>query len=360
MIRYTLTRAALLLLGLLVASVLIFLTLRVLPGDIAQLIAGTNSTPEQIDAIRERLGLNQPLPVQYLEWIGGVLPRRSGHVAADRVQRDFGARREGPGDGPPRDHGAHDRAAVQPAARCHLRDAPGSQRRHRAERRRTGARGGPGRLGRHDAGRRVRRLARLAARAGLSARRLAGPRDRVPLAPAAGPDDRNRRGRDAHAVRPQRHDAGRRPGLRPHGRREGPDAQRRPHPPRTAQRRPLGHHRARPAGRGHHRRRRGHRAALLPSGHRPDAGRRRQRERPAQGAGRAARAHRLRAGRSGSSSTWCTGSSIPGSGRRHDRGCARGRTRGTAGRAAVALDMAAAACGACRPVVSVSSSSRSS
>jgi len=71
-IRYALTRLALLLLGLLVASVLIFLTLRVLPGDIAQLIAGTNSTPEQVEAIRERLGLNQPLPAQYLEWIGGV------------------------------------------------------------------------------------------------------------------------------------------------------------------------------------------------------------------------------------------------------------------------------------------------
>ena len=71
-IRYTLTRLALLLLGLLVASVLIFLTLRVLPGDVAQLIAGINSTPEQVEAIRERLGLNQPLPRQYLEWIGGV------------------------------------------------------------------------------------------------------------------------------------------------------------------------------------------------------------------------------------------------------------------------------------------------
>jgi len=71
-IRYALTRLSLLLLGLLVASVLIFLTLRVLPGDIAQLIAGTNSTAEQVEAIRERLGLNQPLPAQYLEWIGGV------------------------------------------------------------------------------------------------------------------------------------------------------------------------------------------------------------------------------------------------------------------------------------------------
>ena len=72
MIRYTLTRLALLLLGLLVASVLIFLSLRVLPGDVAQLIAGVNSTPGQVQAIRERLGLDQPLPAQYLEWIGGV------------------------------------------------------------------------------------------------------------------------------------------------------------------------------------------------------------------------------------------------------------------------------------------------
>jgi peptide/nickel transport system permease protein len=72
-IRYTLTRLALLLLGLFVASVLIFLTLRVLPGDIAQLIAGTNSTPEQVAGIRERLGLDEPLLGQYLQWIGGVL-----------------------------------------------------------------------------------------------------------------------------------------------------------------------------------------------------------------------------------------------------------------------------------------------
>lgn len=73
MIRYALTRLALLVLGLFVASALIFLTLRVLPGDVAQLIAGLNSTPEQIAAIRARMGLDDPLPVQYLAWIGGVL-----------------------------------------------------------------------------------------------------------------------------------------------------------------------------------------------------------------------------------------------------------------------------------------------
>lgn len=73
MIRYALTRLALLLLGLFVASALIFVTLRVLPGDVAQLVAGVNSSPEQVAAIRERLGLDRPVLVQYLDWIGGVL-----------------------------------------------------------------------------------------------------------------------------------------------------------------------------------------------------------------------------------------------------------------------------------------------
>lgn len=73
MIRYALTRLALLLLGLFVASALIFLTLRVLPGDVAQLIAGVNATPEQIAAIRERLGLDAPLLAQYGAWVGGIL-----------------------------------------------------------------------------------------------------------------------------------------------------------------------------------------------------------------------------------------------------------------------------------------------
>ena len=73
MIRYALTRVLLLVAGLLVASVLIFATLRVLPGDVAQLIAGAQGTPEQVAAIRERLNLDQPVVLQYVEWIGGLL-----------------------------------------------------------------------------------------------------------------------------------------------------------------------------------------------------------------------------------------------------------------------------------------------
>ncbi|MDQ0645129.1 ABC transporter permease [Microbacterium murale] len=73
MIRYTLTRGVLLIAGLLVSSVLIFLTLRVFPGDVAQLIAGTQASPATVEALREALGFNRPLVVQYGEWIGGVL-----------------------------------------------------------------------------------------------------------------------------------------------------------------------------------------------------------------------------------------------------------------------------------------------
>lgn len=73
MVRYALTRGVLLIAGLLVSSVLIFLTLRVFPGDVAQLIAGTQATSATVEALRESLGLNRPLIVQYGEWIGGVI-----------------------------------------------------------------------------------------------------------------------------------------------------------------------------------------------------------------------------------------------------------------------------------------------
>lgn len=73
MIRYALTRGVLLIAGLLVSSAFIFLTLRVFPGDVAQLIAGTQASPATVEALRQSLGLDRPLHVQYVEWIGGVL-----------------------------------------------------------------------------------------------------------------------------------------------------------------------------------------------------------------------------------------------------------------------------------------------
>lgn len=72
MTRFILRRTGLLALGWLAASVLIFATLRILPGDVAQVIGGTQASPAQIEALREQLGLNRPLIAQYFEWIGGI------------------------------------------------------------------------------------------------------------------------------------------------------------------------------------------------------------------------------------------------------------------------------------------------
>src|SRR4051795_769622 len=54
-------------------SVLIFLMLRVLPGDPARVLAGLDASAEQVDRIRAQLGLDQPLLVQYGSFISGVL-----------------------------------------------------------------------------------------------------------------------------------------------------------------------------------------------------------------------------------------------------------------------------------------------
>lgn len=72
MTRFLVGRLLLLVVGLLVASIIIFATLRVLPGDVAQIVAGTQASPAQVAELRQQLGLDRPVVVQYLDWIGGV------------------------------------------------------------------------------------------------------------------------------------------------------------------------------------------------------------------------------------------------------------------------------------------------
>ncbi|WP_217131827.1 ABC transporter permease [Leucobacter chinensis] len=73
MIRFILTRTLTLIVGLVLASAVIFITLRLLPGDVAQVIGGTQASPERIAEIREQLGLNVPLLTQYVQWISGIV-----------------------------------------------------------------------------------------------------------------------------------------------------------------------------------------------------------------------------------------------------------------------------------------------
>lgn len=73
MTRYVISRLAQAVLVGLATSVVVFLVLRLIPGDPAVVLAGGDATPDQIAAVRRDLGLDQPLPVQYLRWMGGVL-----------------------------------------------------------------------------------------------------------------------------------------------------------------------------------------------------------------------------------------------------------------------------------------------
>lgn len=73
MIRYLLSRVPSILLVLFLASIVAFLLPRLAPGDPAAIIAGQDATPEIIEAIRQQYGLDQPLVVQYVAWIGGLL-----------------------------------------------------------------------------------------------------------------------------------------------------------------------------------------------------------------------------------------------------------------------------------------------
>ena len=58
---------------LVAASVIIFLFIHLIPGDPIYVLLGDEATPEQVEALRNRLGLDQPLLVQYFHWVGNVL-----------------------------------------------------------------------------------------------------------------------------------------------------------------------------------------------------------------------------------------------------------------------------------------------
>ncbi|QCQ93589.1 ABC transporter permease [Rhodococcus sp. SGAir0479] len=73
MSRYILSRLPSVLLVLFLASVTIFLLLRLVPGDPAATLAGPDATPDVIAAIRHDLGLDRSVWAQYASWIGGVV-----------------------------------------------------------------------------------------------------------------------------------------------------------------------------------------------------------------------------------------------------------------------------------------------
>jgi len=68
-----LTRLAAFLASLLVASIIVFTLLNLLPGDVAGVILGSSATPEAVAQLRAHMGLDQPFLLRYLSWLGGLL-----------------------------------------------------------------------------------------------------------------------------------------------------------------------------------------------------------------------------------------------------------------------------------------------
>ncbi len=68
-----LTRLGTFVLVMIALSIMIFLLARVVPGDPARMALGPAATPEQVDALRSQMGLDQPLVIQYLDYAGKAL-----------------------------------------------------------------------------------------------------------------------------------------------------------------------------------------------------------------------------------------------------------------------------------------------
>ena len=73
---YVLNRLVSIIITLLLISGITFTVVNILPGDVAMMILGTQSNPAALEGLRQSLGLYDPLPIQYLHWLGGLL---SGH-----------------------------------------------------------------------------------------------------------------------------------------------------------------------------------------------------------------------------------------------------------------------------------------
>jgi len=82
---YLASRVGQLLATLLAITVLVFAMLRLIPGDPATIIAGTEATPQVVAAIRKDLGLERPIPVQFALYLGDLLRGDLGRSIATRA-----------------------------------------------------------------------------------------------------------------------------------------------------------------------------------------------------------------------------------------------------------------------------------
>ncbi len=73
LVKFIITRIFLIIFALFGLSILIFVLARVLPGDPARMAAGWAAPDYAVEAMRKKLGLDKPLPLQYIIWLSNVL-----------------------------------------------------------------------------------------------------------------------------------------------------------------------------------------------------------------------------------------------------------------------------------------------
>ncbi len=82
---FLLRRLGLMFVILFLVSIIIFSLVHVTPGDPAVIMLGQEATPEALEALRENLGLNDPLYMQYWNWISGVVVGDFGYSLKDNT-----------------------------------------------------------------------------------------------------------------------------------------------------------------------------------------------------------------------------------------------------------------------------------
>ncbi len=81
--RYLVRRILLMVPVVFLVTVMVFLMLHLIPGDPARVALGEEATPQAVAALRAQMGLNLPLPAQYLHWVGQVLQGNFGRSLLD-------------------------------------------------------------------------------------------------------------------------------------------------------------------------------------------------------------------------------------------------------------------------------------
>jgi peptide/nickel transport system permease protein len=83
--KYLLRRLLLAIPVVILVTIMVFSLMHLLPGDPATVILGQEATPQAVSALREQLGLNKPIFVQYLTWLWGILHGDLGHSLVDHT-----------------------------------------------------------------------------------------------------------------------------------------------------------------------------------------------------------------------------------------------------------------------------------